>query len=109
MSISEEQLAKLKAENPGADLSLLECSEFSVSCVVRTPDAREWERYRAEQADKPTQKFQLMRQLLLNHIALPSAADFGPVLTKWPALVEMFCAQVAETAGLGAVVTRRKI
>jgi hypothetical protein len=109
MPVTDEDIARLKAANPGVELHLLSAPEFGVEVVVKSPPPAEWERYRFEQHDKPGQKYALLKQLVTLHTVHPPAQDLAILMARYPALVESLGAQIGEAIGLGTVVTRRKL
>lgn len=108
MPITEEQIASLKAANPGAELTLVSNAEVGMDIVVRVPSEGEWTRFRTQQGDEALRPMAL-RTLILACIVQPPATEFMGILAQRPGLAETFGADVVAIAGVSRASTRRKL
>jgi hypothetical protein len=106
MGISEQQIAKAKAEHADTTLYLYTVGEDQV--VMKTPPPAEWTRFRTMYMDA-AQRPRAMHALVYGCLVCPSAAEFGQMLERRPALCEVFGEKLSTAAGLGAEVEEKKL
>lgn len=108
MPITEEQIAKHKAANPGAELHVISNADTGIEVLVKVPNEGEWKRFRTMGSDD-AQRPLALRQLVLACIQEPSPAEFMGILAQRPGLSETFGADLVELAGVSRANTRRKV
>ena len=103
--VTDEQFAKIKAENSGVDLTLLR-HEFG-DVVVRPASSAVYERFVVEK-DEPGKKFWAMRFIVFSCVVFPLEGDLTKLLDERPGLVHTFGNDCLEISGLKAVSDRKK-
>jgi len=107
-SLTEEQLERIKAENPGVELHVVSSPEASVEIVVRKPKEDQWRVFRAMQADDE-QRPGALRWLASYCAVFPKGADFAALLAERPGLAETVGAKLVKIAGVDGTATSRKL
>lgn len=107
-SLTDEQLDRIKAENPGIELHLVSSPETGVEVVVRKPKEDEWRRFRAMQADDE-QRPGALRLLAIHSAVFPKGGDFMALLAEHPGLAETVGAKLVKIAGVDGTATSRKL
>jgi hypothetical protein len=107
-SLTEEQLERIKAENPGVELHLVSSPETGVDVVVRKPKEDEWRRFRAMQADDE-QRSGALRLLAIHSSVFPKGAEFMAMLAEFPGMAETVGAKLIKIAGVDGTATSRKL
>lgn len=106
--ITDEQIAKLKADNPGAELHLLTNDETEAEVVVKTPSEPEWRRFRSMSSDD-SQRAMALRSLVLACVVRPPMEEFAEMLERKPGLAETFGSKLVDIAGVSMATTVRKL
>jgi hypothetical protein len=97
-AIPPERIRELKDKFPHSDLSLITAPTGEV-VVLRNPSREEWRRFKVKAADE-RKRSDAMEQLLSICVVEPSAVALDSMLEKRPALLETFCDELFEMAGL---------
>lgn len=107
---SQEQIEKLKAAHPNADLQLISAGggDREVSVVVKVPNRERWMRFKAHAQDQH-RKSVAMEALVIDCVVYPSPAEVAQMLEARPALTETFGNKIAELAGLEETVSAKKL
>lgn len=108
MRITEEQIAKQHAANPGAELHVISNADLDIEILVKAPNDGEWKRFREMQTDD-AKRPHAPRQLVIGCILEPPSAEFSQMLTTRPGLAETFANDLVEIAGVSRANTRRKV
>jgi hypothetical protein len=108
MPITEAQIEKHRAANPGRELHVIRNDDHDLEILVKAPDDGEWKRFRSMQADD-AQKYLAPRALVMGSILEPSATEFTAMLATRPGLAETFAGELIEIAGVSRANTRRKV
>jgi hypothetical protein len=108
--LSQEQIDKLKAAHPGADLQLVTAGggDREVSVVVKVPGRERWMRFKAQAQDQH-RKAVAMEALVVDCVVHPAPAEVAQMLEARPALAETFGTKIAELAGLEETVLSKKL
>lgn len=112
MTITEEQIEKLKTDNPEAELHLLEASigEDVYEFVIKTSPA-EYDRWRdtRDAADDVRAKKLADRNFVNACRAWPSAEEWAATVKAKPGLASTFAGELAEIHGLLRSTRRKKL
>lgn len=108
--LSQEQIEKLKATHPGADLHLISAGggDREVSVVAKVPNRERWMRFKAQAQDQH-RKAVAVEALVIDCVVHPSPQEVAQMLEARPALTETFGNKIAELAGLEETVTAKKL
>lgn len=107
-SLTEEQLERIKTENPGIELHVISSPDNGVEVVVRKPKEDEWRRFRAMQGDDE-QRPGALRMLAIYSAVFPKGADFMAMLADHPGMAETVGAKLTKIAGVDGTATSRKL
>lgn len=108
--LSQEQVDKLKAAHPGADLQVVTAGggDREVSVVVKVPNRERWMRFKTQAADAH-RKLLALESLVIDSVVHPSPGELAQLLEARPALAETFGSMIAELAGLEETVVAKKL
>lgn len=107
-TITDEQLKKLKADNPGESLHLLSNPDTDDHIVCKGPSEGEWKRFRAT-GPTALERIVAYRNLVTACLVYPSREEFSALLAERPALAETFAGELSEIAGVSRTATHRKL
>lgn len=108
MPITEEQVSRLKAENPGLELHVVSSPDTGAEVVVRRPSEPEWRRFRSMVGDDD-QRPGALRQLAISSAIYPKGDDFMALLADYPGLAETIGGKLVKIAGVDGAATSRKL
>jgi hypothetical protein len=108
LKLTEDQIASLKAANPGVELFVIENDELDLAAVVKAPTWAQWRQFRLAQS-MPEQKAGANKQLVASVLVQPNASEFEMMLQVRPGLADTLAAEVGEIAGISNASTHRKI
>jgi len=106
--ITDDQIAKLKEANPGAELTLISNDDVGIEVVAKTPDDGTWKRFRAQSSDD-AQRSIALRGLVMSCVVFPAPADFGAAVNRKPGIIETIGNKLVEIAGVSLATTTRKL
>lgn len=106
--ITDDQIAKLKEANPGAELTLIQNDDVGIEVVAKTPDDGTWKRFRSQSSDD-TQRSVALRTLVFACVVFPANADFAAAVSRKPGIVETIGNKLVEVAGVSMATTTRKL
>lgn len=109
MPITEEQLAKVKAEHPGEDLHLLSNPDTDDQIICKGPPSGEWKRFKEKAGATVAEKLAAAHMLVVACLVYPSKEDFAALVQQRPALPETFAGELGEIAGISQRATHRKL
>ena len=104
--ISEETIAKVKAENPGRELHLFG-NEFG-QAIFRSPTRSEYERMLEERHNEEL-RVVAPRNLVMSCAIYPKDAELLALLDRYPGLINVFAGELASIAGAKSVSIRKKL
>lgn len=106
--ITDDQVLKLKADNPGAELTVIENDDVGIEVVVKTPDDGTWKRFRSQNSDD-AQRAGALRALVFSCVLFPPGLDFVAAVARKPGIVETIGSKLVEIAGVSMATTTRKL
>lgn len=107
-TISEADIAQIKAEHPEWPLRLLIDERNGDEYVFRVPGNAEYSRFKTLLADE-TMKPTAMKILTDSCAVKPDGVEFGEICKEQPALRDTFGNKLLEQAGLAVAVTVKKL
>lgn len=106
--ITEEQIAKTKAANPGVEMHLLEAEPWDESIIVRVPTEANWMKWR--NAIREGENIRGAQKDLVNDSLLfPTPLEMSAIYDRRPALVEEFASGISKIAGVIQSVKAKKL
>jgi hypothetical protein len=109
MPITEEQLAKTKAEHPGVELHLLSNPDTDDQIICKGPNEGEWKRFKEKSGTTVPEQLAAARTLVVSCLVYPSKEDFVALVQQRPGLPETFAGELTEIAGISRKATHRKL
>jgi hypothetical protein len=106
MIITPEEVSRLRAAHPGCDLHFRK-TEFA-EVVLRPASLAEYERFLTD-AREPAARTTAMRRLVSQAVVYPDDKEFGALVERYPAIVQVLADEVIEISGGKAVTERKKL
>jgi len=112
MPILDDAIARLKQENPGAELHLLDVEDDDGAVVFegvfRAPSVPLWKKFRTEVLNEQT-RLVADRNLVVACLAFPPYDVFAAAEARFPAIVGKIGSSIADLAGADHKVKVRKL
>ena len=106
--LTDQDLAKLRTENPGVELHHLVVDEWDTEIVTKVPTRPVWLKFMEGQAEATT-RYSSLGDLVMDCVVYPSREELGEIFKARPALMEEFALEVRKSAGAVKSVRRKKL
>lgn len=98
MPITKEQFLKIKSENPGVEIAVLEHDRLPDQVIARAPSRGMWSIYLQMQADG--RKVEAAEHLVAGCVLFPDKDELQRSLDAHPALAQVWAGELNEMAGV---------